>query len=226
MDFGRGFSYMRQDPNWIVKTVLGSVISIVPILNFAATGYGLDVIRNVSAGRETPLPEWGENFGDLWVRGLIGTVVALLYALPILLVGCIFGITMAGSAARMQAQIEAGGQAGGGVGAAGLCLIPLLMVAGVVFGAMGLIGQARYAITNNFAEAMRFGQVWEAFRAGLGRWITLLVMLVVVGIASAFVAGITCGLAVLFSFFVVLAQSHWVAQAYRESTRSLEPSIG
>ncbi len=84
MDFGRGLSFMRRDPNWIVKILLGSVLAMVPILNFAATGYGFDVIRNVYNGQETPLPEWGDGFGDKWVRGLIGTVIAFIYMLPAL----------------------------------------------------------------------------------------------------------------------------------------------
>src|SRR3712207_9067648 len=45
--YGRGLTYMQRDPSWIVKTVLGSILLLVPILNFATYGYMLDVIRNV-----------------------------------------------------------------------------------------------------------------------------------------------------------------------------------
>lgn len=47
MDFGRAISYIRQDPSWLIKVLLGSIITIVPLLNFAALGYSLDVTRNV-----------------------------------------------------------------------------------------------------------------------------------------------------------------------------------
>jgi hypothetical protein len=101
-----------------------------------------------------------------------------------------------------------------------------MIVGGLVFGVMGMIATARYAITNNFGEAMRFGAVWATFRNGLGRWLGLIVMLVLVSIVFGLGAMITCGLGFLFSFFVVLVQSHWVAQAHRESSGALEPSLG
>ncbi len=194
MDFGRGLSYMRQDPNWIVKILLGSVISFVPILNFASSGYGLDVMRNVYAGREAPLPEWGENFGDRWVRGLIGTVIAFIYTLPLLVFVCLFSAATGG----MAASVDPEQATNAGPPTAILCLFPLIIVVGLIFGIMGMIATARYAITNNFGEAMRFGAVWATFRNGLGRWLGLIVMLVLVSIVFGLGAIITCGLGFLF----------------------------
>jgi hypothetical protein len=218
MDFGRGLSYIRQDPDWLVKTLLGSVISFVPILNFASTGYMLDVIRNVYDERETPLPDWGDGFADRWVRGLIGTVIAFIYLLPVIVLGCAFGIAAgaAGSAADSDT-------ASAGLGAVGLCLVPLIIVGSILLGLVAMVAQARYALTRQFGEAMRFGEVWAEFRSGVGRWLMVILMAIVAGIGFSLVAMLTCGLGYLLVFYIVLAQSHWIAQAYRQSTRGVGP---
>ena len=213
MDFGRGLSFVRQDPNWLVKTLLGSVISLVPILNFAATGYGLDVLRNVHAGRETPLPEWGENFGDRWVRGLIAIVISFIYTLPIIVLACGWGLVTSVTAAAAQTE-EA---VNSGSAALALCGVPLFLLAALFLGSLALVAQARYAITNQFSEAMRFGSVIAEWRGGLGRWLGVIGMLFVAGLAFGIFGLVTCGLGYLLSFYLVLAQNHWVAQAYRES---------
>ena len=213
---------MRQDPDWLVKTLLGSVISMVPILNFAATGYSLDVVRNVYMGRETPLPEWGENFGERLVRGLIGSVISFIYLLPAVVVICILQfMTVAAGAA-------AGSDEGGGATATllALCLIPLIFGALLGLAPLALIAQTRYAISNNFGDAMRIGEVIAEFRAGLKRWVGIFAMLFGVGIAFAVAVMFTCGLGILFAFYVTLVMSHWMAQAYRQSAGGLRPAIG
>lgn len=42
-------------------------------------------------------------------------------------------------------------------------------------------------------------------------------MLFVAGLAFGIFGAVTCGLGYLLSFYLVLAQSHWIAQAYRET---------
>ena len=74
MNLGRGLRFPLDDPQWLPKVLIGTLVSLVPILNVAGVGYMLDVTRNVVAGRETPLPEW-DNFGDKFVRRLTGTLI-------------------------------------------------------------------------------------------------------------------------------------------------------
>ncbi len=222
MDFGRGLSFVRQDPDWLVKTLLGSVISFVPILNFAATGYSMDVIRQIVTGRETPLPKWGENFGDRWVRGLIATVVGFIYVLPLVLIGCGWGIVaLAGNAARPQSNGQATANA---PVLAALCSIPIFFVAGLLLGTLAMVAQARYAVTNDFGSAMRFSSIVAEWRSGLGRWLSVLAMTLAIAIPFGIVGLLTCGLGYLLVFYLILVQSHWIAQAYRESAGVTEPA--
>jgi len=214
MDFGRGFSYVRQDPNWLVKTVLGSVISLVPILNFAATGYAMDVLRNIHNGQETPLPEWGENFGDRLVRGFIGTIIQFIYALPIVLLGCGLAIVTSVGASSL------GENGAAGLGLFGLCLVPIFIVATFGLSILGMIGQARYAISNDFGQALRVGEVVAEFRQNLGRWLGLIGMAIVLSLAATVGFAITCGLGILLAFYLTLVTYHWIAQAHRQSIQS------
>jgi len=61
------------------KTVLlGIIISIVPVLNFATYGFGLNCARKPYDKRA---PAWSR-FGSLWVEGLLAIIIILLYLLP------------------------------------------------------------------------------------------------------------------------------------------------
>src|SRR3954451_14936060 len=190
MDFGRGLSYIRQDPNWIVKVLLGSVINMVPILNFAGAGYGLRVLSNVYEGRETPLPEWGDNFGDYFLRGLLGTIIQVIYFLPVLILGC--GIEFASIGAAIAAS--SGDQASAAPPTALLCLGPLIFVLAIVIAPLAQIALARYAVTNEFGAAMRFGEVFAEFRRNPMRWYSIILMMIPVLIVFGIVAPVTCGL--------------------------------
>jgi MFS family permease len=57
--------------------LLGAVISIIPIVNFALYGFALECARK--PGRH--LPGW-RHFGSFWVRGLLAVIIMLLYLLP------------------------------------------------------------------------------------------------------------------------------------------------
>jgi len=212
MDFGRGLAYVRQDPNWLVKTLLGSVLSLVPILNFAAVGYSMDVVWNVHGGREVPLPEWGDDFGQRWVRGLLAVLIQLIYLLPLVLVACgLMALTAAGARTAGEDAAQAG------VGLVFLCLVPLSFVVGLVLSALALVAQTRYAITDNFGEAVQIGAVVSELRSNFGRWMGVVGMATVVAFAFSVFGLATCGLGFLLIFYILLAQSHWMAQAARES---------
>ena len=51
MDIGLSFSYMFEDKDWIKKILIGGLISLIPIVNFAALGYVVQLVRNTRDGR-------------------------------------------------------------------------------------------------------------------------------------------------------------------------------
>ncbi len=221
MDFGRGLGYMRQDSNWLVKTLLGSVLGLVPILNFASVGYSMDVVRNVYRGRETPLPEWGEEFGQRLVRGFLALLIQVIYMLPLVLVVC--GLAALGTAGTGAATTDAP-QAS--VSLVALCLVPLFFIVALFLGALALVGQTRYAISDNFVAALQVGEVVSEFRSNFGRWMSVVGMAVAAGFAFVVFGLVTCGLGFFLGFYVSLAQSHWMAQAARQASAGAGASPG
>ena len=88
MDIGKSFSFPFEDKEWISKLGLGIVITLVPILSFAWSGYMVGIIRNVMNNVTEPLPSW-DDLGKKFTDGLILFAAGLIYALPALILLCL-----------------------------------------------------------------------------------------------------------------------------------------
>jgi hypothetical protein len=88
MNIGKSFSFPFEDKQWITKLGLGALITLVPILNFAWTGYMVGIIRNVMNGSPEPLPNW-DDIGKKFMDGILLAVASFVYALPIIVVFCL-----------------------------------------------------------------------------------------------------------------------------------------
>jgi len=85
MNFGKSFTYMFDDENWISKFLVGILISMVPILNIAWAGYGIGIMRNMARGMVKPLPSW-DNLGEKFKDGLFIFLASIVYLLPVFIV--------------------------------------------------------------------------------------------------------------------------------------------
>ena len=93
MNAEKSFSYPFEDKDWVSKLGIGALISMIPILNFAWSGYSVDIIRNVMSNNPEPLPTW-DDIGKKFNEGLILFGAGLIYASPILIALCLpLGIT-------------------------------------------------------------------------------------------------------------------------------------
>lgn len=140
MDIGKSFSYIAEDKNWVEKLGVGAVISMIPIVNFAAFGYQVKIARNVWRGEERPLPAWNE-FGKLFVDGLRIVGAMLVYMLPIILVYSVLAIGLV----AFSIMAESGGYtpSAGGDELAGimiammsismLCLMPYMLLVWLLY---------------------------------------------------------------------------------------------
>ena len=84
MDVEKSFTFPFEDQQWPTKLGLGAVISMVPILNFAWSGYMVGILRSVMKDAPEPLPTWDDvdrKFSD----GLLLFGAAIVYALPLVL---------------------------------------------------------------------------------------------------------------------------------------------
>ena len=97
LDIGKALKFPTEDENWIVKILIGTVLMIIPIVNFIPIGYVYNIFKKVLNKEEPNLPEWGE-WGDLFIRGLMVFLIMLVYIIvPWILLMIGGGIMTAGA---------------------------------------------------------------------------------------------------------------------------------
>jgi len=139
MEIGKSFTFIADDENWYSKLLVGVLISMVPILNFAWIGYLTDLMHNVSQKNATLLADWND-LGDKFITGSKIVLAAMIYYLPIILLG-IIPLT-----ALFISNLNQGREAGeallevvGGVGFIAICCLGLYgLVLNFIFPAVHL----------------------------------------------------------------------------------------
>jgi hypothetical protein len=178
MDIGRSFTYMFEDQDWLKKILIGGVVNLIPIVNFANTGYFIEAIKNTTEGQELPL------------AGIAG----FIYALPIMLfMGIVFGLTaaIAGSLDNDAAETVA-------------TICPLLgncvvLVYMILFTLIFPAAMIQYALTGQLGAFFRFGDIMAFVKANIGGYIIALLVALVAGLIAGMVGGIACGIGILFT---------------------------
>lgn len=209
MNIGKAFSYIFDDESWITKILIGGILAIIPIVNFAVLGYTVETIRNVTQGMERPLPEWSE-FGGKFVKGLVVCIIGFIYAIPILLIsGCFMGLTIA-----------LGGGNGKGEDLIALLLFPLYCLLGLYGLVLAILTPAmliKYAVTGEVGSAFRFGELFGLITGNLGNYIVAIILTWVAGLISS-LGVIACGVGVFFTgFWAYLVMAHLYGQLHRAS---------
>lgn len=207
MDAGKSFSYVFQDQNWLVKILIGGILSLIPILNLAVWGYWIEAMRNVAQGRDLPLPEWGEDFGGKLIKGIVIFVIFLIYSIPILLIyGC---LAVLGAAAGDQEDAQSL------VALLSLPLVCILFIYGLLLGIFSPAIFIQYATTGQLSSAFAFGRLFQLIGGNLGNYILAIVLGWVAGFI-AFFGIIACFVGVFFTFFwAQLVTAHLYGQVAR-----------
>lgn len=191
MDFGKAFTFMFEDPNWLSKLGIGTLvglfgiifmpflIGLIPII--ILFGYALDTLRNVMDGQKQPLPEW-EDWGGFLLRGFRLLAAIFVWALPAILASIPLGL---GSALADQ---------GRGMEAVGIILIVcsscLLILWGLFVTLISPAIYARLARLNRFSAAFEFGKIWAFTRDNIGNVIIAILLTWVAALIAGLIAGL------------------------------------
>ena len=210
MDIGKAFGYVFEDEDWIVKILIGGLFVFLSPLLIGIPfllGYMAETVRNVMRDEPRPLPEWSD-LGDKFVKGLILTVVAIVYALPIILLACLMGIV----------SLAAGDRGGEGVRSVALCVQCLSSLWGLLVAIVFPAAVIRYAESGEFSAAFRFGEIFSLITANIGNYIVALLLgWVVLPIIAGF-GTILCFVGVLFTtFWAYLVAAHLWGQVGRQA---------
>ncbi|UCC88231.1 MAG: DUF4013 domain-containing protein [Anaerolineales bacterium] len=191
MDIGSSFTYMFQDEGWIKKIVIGGVVSLIPILNLAAIGYVIQVIRNVRDGQPLPLPEW-DQFGQYFKDGLWIFLIFLVWAIPIILVACLQAV---GTAALAENEDMASA-----IGIISACFSCVMALWGLVIGIVSPAIMIRYAEVGEFMAGFRFGEIFSFISANVGSYIVVALLIWVAGLIAS-LGVILCVVGIIFTQF-------------------------
>lgn len=210
----RPFSDMR-------KFGIGALLFLIPWLNiitgFFAYGYSLRCGKTAMK-KEKKLPEWDE-LGDLFVKGLLLMILALIYMLPAILIGLFFG-----GAALLGTFGAAGLHPGtllAGLGAGIWIAFVLFLLAAFVLP----IAMLRYVDKNRFGEGFSFGKVFSLAFTGkyLIAWMVVLGLKILTMILTAWVVIITAFtfvvpvlVSAIVTFWMIVAAFTIYGQVYAE----------
>ncbi len=222
MDFGKAVSFTFDDPDWIKKVAIGGVVTFVPILNFAAYGYSIEVTRRVIDGNPQPLPEW-DDFGGKFIKGLIYFVIGLVYSLPIVLIACLAVGGMAATGNLASSSSKSAGDAAGGVfGLVMTCVSCIAILYGVFVALVLPAAVGHYAAKGEIGAAFRFADMLSLVQKNLGAYLMVFAISVVAGLIAGVVGSLACGVGLIFAgFWSLLVIGHATGQAYRQASAAI-----
>jgi len=196
LQVGRAFSFMFEDKNWVVKILLGAVFNLLTLVLVGIPfifGYLLELAKNSSEGKELPLPEW-DNLGDKFVRGLIYTIIVIIYSIPGIVLSFIPCVKYCFGPLYFLAL---------------LFVLPYITV--------------KYAQTGSFEDVFRFNEIIDFAKANFNNLIIVVLLTIALQIIASFGA-LALVVGIFFTvFWADLAIYYLYGQVYRAGKRE-EPA--
>lgn len=214
MDFGAAFSFVTKDEDWIRKIAIASALALVGIflgLGFIPLGGWLVAIsRRVINGEEPELADFSE-FGKLIKDGLKVLVVALVWALPLVLIaGCFSAV---GALAEGQMQGDTAGTAAAILSA---CTAILTIPYGILLGLLIPAAIGQLATGDPLGQVVNPANAFKLVRANPGGYVIAWLLGGIISSVLTFVGSLLCVVGV----FPAMAYStgvigHLYGQAYK-----------
>lgn len=199
VDFGRAFTAVTNDPEWIKKVLIGGAFALASALLIGIPfllGYFGRTLRNTAAGAARPLPEW-DDLGGIFGEGLQLTAVYLGYALGVGLVaagvGCALMVpAMVLGGASRSADFDPSAAVGalGGLGV--LAFYGLVMVASLALAVFLPAAVARAAVRGSIRAGFEWQAILAFIRANLGNYLLALVIYLVASFVAQFGVILCC----------------------------------
>ena len=200
-NLGKAFSYIFDDPAWVVKVVIAALfmlLSIVGVGVFILLGYLVELTQRVMRREQVPLPEW-KDVGVKFVLGFKYFIVLFVYALPVLFLAIPLVVLTALAAISQSSQAINAFLAVYTFGFV-LLLIPYVLF----YTLLTPIITYRFALRERIGDGLDIGGIFGDFRRNWQN--TLVVALITVGLESFAGIGIFAFLiGVFFTLFYAYA---------------------
>ncbi len=215
MDIGKAFSFVTEDPDALKKILIGGIISMIPIVNFAAMGYVVAVIRRVANDDPYPLPEW-DNFGLYFSEGFKVLVGLFVYFLPVTLLMFVFMIIMA-LAGGFNGDIDA--QSADMVFGGSVFLLQCVMfIYALAVSILLPAAFARFAEEGTIGSMLQFGKIFAFIRSNPGGYVVMLLVWLAVSYLIAPLGILACFVGIIFtSWWSYLVFGHMMGQLMRQN---------
>jgi Protein of unknown function (DUF4013) len=191
LDFGQAFKFVFEDPDWIVKVLLGGLFVLLSSLLIGipfTAGYGVRVIKRTARGEARPLPAW-DDLGGLFGEGLKPIGLYLLHLLAIGIVpagiGCVLALLGGGlSAAAHSGRAE---DAVGGVIALGIFLLyGVVLVLSLALAVYFPAALTRMVLLDRFGAGFEVRENLGYIRRNLGNYLIALLLYLVASFVAQF----------------------------------------
>lgn len=212
MNLGAAFSFVTEDPEWVKKLAIGSVLVLLaPFTLFLSmiplAGWTVAVARRVIQGTAPVLPEWAD-FGELIKDGLKYVAIGIVWSIPLWILSLC--VTLAGTALADQMDDQTATSL---VSLLSTCIsLPYSIVLALLLPA----SYGHLADTGEFGSALNPATAFKIFRANVGGYVIIAVIsafvvpiIVLVGLLVCLVGALPAGA------YISALLGHLYGQAYR-----------
>lgn len=208
MEFGKSFTYVFEDDDWIVKILLAAVIAFIPIVGMlAVAGWGVEITKRAINKDPELLPDWSD-FVNYLIKGLVVILIGFVYLLPVILISA---CTSAPLLADLDSDTEVI------FSFIGICFACFSFIYSILVFFLIAAAIGRYADTGEIGSAFQFGKVFATVKAAPAAYLMVLVGGFLAGMI-AFAGIIACVIGVFFTMAYANAiNAHLTGQAYYEA---------
>jgi hypothetical protein len=220
-DFGRAFTFVGEDPDWIKKLLIGGAFVLASALLVGipfVMGYFARTLKRVASEAGTGLPEW-DDLGGIFEEGLRLTAVYLVYVAGVLV---LLGVLV------VLVLVPAFATAGAGRAGDALRALSMLGIVGlygfILVFSLALAIYLPAALTRSaLGDSVRVGLDWRAnvefIRANLANYALALVSYLLASFLSQFGVLLCCVGLFPAAFWSYLVLAHALGQTVRLAPR-------
>ena len=228
METLRGLKLFRQDPEWLMKLLVMSILLMIPTVGqIVVIGWGALFLRGIVRGRpdgwSPPLRFDFDYLVKLADPGFKGWLVQIAWSLPIVFIaftlfGCVWGIMVVGIAGAASAAQHSGG----GAGIAGLlpCLFPILwlIMMPIILAAQvpSMFAAIRAELTNELKDGFQFGEVMAMTKLMFREAFVGLLIITAVSIPLVLLGELACFVGIFVAMYALYyVRVYFQAQLYQ-----------
>lgn len=206
VDYGEAIKRPFSD---VKKLLIGIVIQLIPIVNFMALGYQLRCAKTAME-KKFELPEW-EDWGNLFVKGLMAVVIGFIYAIPAIIVSLIAMISI------VKAVLQAvSTSATTGASVDPMMILSSVGITGILIFILGLLTSyivpsalLSFVKNDSFGAAFRFGEIFK--KAFTVKYLVVWIVVSLYSIVLTLVLALILSVIPLFGTFLGIAIAMFVA---------------